>query len=702
MASRYTSNIRIRPIAYNFLSEPDSSITTSEAFRCNQRFLIVSSRAIPRVTPSYIEVIVSQYKTETLVRHIPLFLGIHKDPYVGVTANDCAFGSIYYTREKDFHTFEKKRGETTPYENDVGKLGARIPIVDTVIGLGVDPIEETISIYSNGALFYKFHPTNVNIRDSEEPWYFAVFYDRGEYISGKINYGRYKCKYLPAGYVTLYQYYFDTEYYENNNLFTATMTVDGMEYTGQKYYEINSMIEAENQFSNITTDNKILPHLEYNKLTMRYADNDHMFKMNHLQAWNANEDPDLAYVSLPCPNTERVYLELTVKEGELLTDIIGIPIEIGIANDQTDITDKSFRIRLFRYRGGGYLSASYQTGIQQWYDDAALFNPAAPVQPRTIGIIFDLPNSMIYVITEGTIFAEFKIQGVDFNDPYTAHWIFFRSAEVAYSGYCLGEVNFGEDTVETDLDTLNCKSFYDYWNDALRFPWSMDILCRMKVRPYRTTYNVVIWSKMYVAQKPEYFNYFENGLNMLYDTFNMLTEEEAPNNVPALNAFDFNAAMKEDLKNISKKYGDFDILECTLKIYNPAFDTYATIDGLVSLEKAKWFDLDCEMNVRIGPGPSIDYDKQIIFGMLRIAKSNYKKGFLNGRVNMAQDELRVSFNCSTTVAKENVNDNVVDGSVELYSTGSWTLLEGECEFDDKITVIEAGEVDPIIDPDEDF
>lgn len=680
MASRYTSNIRIRPIAYNYMSEPDSTITTSESFRCNQRFLIVSSRAIQRVTPSYMEITVTQYNTESLVRHVPLYLGLHKDPYLGITGNDCILGTIYYTRDKDFHIFEKRKGEITPYETDVGRLGARIPIVDTVIGLGVDPIEETISIYSNGALFYKFTPTNISIRNSEDPWYFAIYYNRGEYISGKINYGRYKCKYLPAGYKTLYQSYFENEVYENNSLFTASMIVDGMEYNGQKYYNITSKLEAENQFSNITTDNKILPHLDYNKITMRYANDDHMFRMNHLQSWNATDDPDLAYVTLPCPNTEKVYMELTIKEGELLRDIIGIPIEIGIANDQTDITDKSFRVRLYRIRGGGYLSASYQSGIQQWYDDAKILNPAAPVQPRTIGIIFDLANSMIYIMTEGTVFAEFKIEGVDFKDPYTAHWIFFRSAEQAYANYLLGEVNFGEDIVETDLEVYDCKSFYDYWNDALRFPWSMDILCRMKVRPYRTTYNVVIWSKLYVAQQKAYFNNFENGLNMLYNTFNMLSDEEPPNSVPVLNAFDFNTAMKEDLKNISKKYKDYDILECSLKIYNPAFDIYGTIDGLVTLTKAKWFDLDCEMNVRIGPGPATDYDKQIIFGMTRMAKSRFKRGFLNGRTKIEKDSFNYELDATTTVENE-TSISTIDGTTELeYSTESWTVIDANCEL----------------------
>ena len=105
------------------------------------------------------------------------------------------------------------------------------------------------------------------------------------------------------------------------------------------------------------------------------------------------------------------------------------------------------------------------------------------MQPNTVGFIFDRKNSMIKIITEGTIFAEIPIQGVDFTDYKEDVYIFFKSADQAYKDYQLGYVELGEDAISYAITEPGVKTVYDYWNDSIRtyLKDCPEFECRMKV-----------------------------------------------------------------------------------------------------------------------------------------------------------------------------------------------------------------------------
>ena len=86
----------ILPIAYDGNSDLDQNIVQREKFSCKKRFMILSSKEIPKCSKSYMEFTITKYKTNQLIRHIPLYVGVHKEPTIGYMASDFCLGSIYY------------------------------------------------------------------------------------------------------------------------------------------------------------------------------------------------------------------------------------------------------------------------------------------------------------------------------------------------------------------------------------------------------------------------------------------------------------------------------------------------------------------------------------------------------------------------------------------------------------------------------
>ena len=80
MATRTNQSIKIKPIAYNYKSEPDTGIVSGESFNCSKPFLILSSMSIPKNACTYMEVTITYHPENETIRHLPFYLGIHKEP----------------------------------------------------------------------------------------------------------------------------------------------------------------------------------------------------------------------------------------------------------------------------------------------------------------------------------------------------------------------------------------------------------------------------------------------------------------------------------------------------------------------------------------------------------------------------------------------------------------------------------------------
>lgn len=611
--ARVNQPIKIKPVAFNNLGDPDSTIVSGESFSCDKPFLIVASKEVPSCSKVYMEVTVTKQISSKSIRHVPIYLGLHKEPSYGVLNNDCMFASCYYQVGGDFDIFEKPKGSTTVTTQPVGKLQARIPIVETVIGLGVDTFENTVSIFCDGKLFYSFKPQLFDIETNVAKgsrWYMAIYSKLYQSLSGTINYGRYKTKYLPEGYCTLYQHYWDHEYLEPIDI-EFSMEVEGIPaYEGIRYYDIDYQMEVENLYSEIdpiTNRRKVFLENEISEMDTEVPNS---YKM---VSGRPTTGPDMSSVNLPCPDETPVYLELTTKEATLNTDpyftslnFIGIPIEVGLTVKKNDYINKSFRVCLYHMKGDTYKAYSMDNGSQSFYDFPIILNPAPPVQPNTVGFIFDRKNSMIKIITEGTIFAEIPIQGVDFTDYKEDVYIFFKSADQAYKDYQLGYVELGEDAISYAITEPGVKTVYDYWNDSIRtyLKDCPEFECRMKVR---VPVDYVLYNfdcRLIVPYTKENCNGFEQGLNMMWDTFNVVTEEEPHNNEPTMSVFEFFRQMKIDLENYKKKDFGEDI-PSTIYADTGVIGDYVLLDGEITLAKDRWYDMDC--SIRVTDDPPMKY-----------------------------------------------------------------------------------------------
>jgi hypothetical protein len=107
-------------------------------------------------------------------------------------------------------------------------------------------------------------------------------------------------------------------------------------------------------------------------------------------------------------------------------------------------------------------------------------------------------------------------------------------------------------------------------------------------------------SRLIVPYTKENCNGFEQGLNMMWDTFNVVTEEEPHNNEPTMSVFEFFRQMKIDLEKYKKKeFGEE--IPSTIYADTGTFIDAPMIDGNVTLAKDRWFDIDCRMNVTNDP-----------------------------------------------------------------------------------------------------
>ena len=88
------SKMKITPVAYDNESTYREDMISDTVFTASTPFLIISSQPIPKDTNMYFEFEITDYKENPLFRHLPLYVGIHKEPSSGIFATDFSLGSI--------------------------------------------------------------------------------------------------------------------------------------------------------------------------------------------------------------------------------------------------------------------------------------------------------------------------------------------------------------------------------------------------------------------------------------------------------------------------------------------------------------------------------------------------------------------------------------------------------------------------------
>lgn len=568
------SKMKITPVAYDNESTYREDMISDTVFTASTPFLIISSQPIPKDTNMYFEFEITDYKENPLFRHLPLYVGIHKEPSSGIFATDFSLGSIYYTRRQDFETYEQYNKSAYSAHYKVPTTKSRIPIKGTIIGVGVNASRNQITIYSDGKPFYSFRPREFNLNEDGE-FYFAVASKVYADITGNINFGTYPMKYRPEGYWDMNQYYVDRyimmkDLVGSINYSTGNDEVDSY-YANRRPigYDFNSKVDINNIYAPLTN-----PHLRDTYIQPNLGPSQ-LYDPNNNDAFvidSEHQNPvDYAFLPYPIPTDQKIYFELQCKEAPLDPGYIGVPLTVGITKvkDTTDymgkkeIGNKSFSIDLWHKRYQ-YHYANVQLGDKEiHYPIRTVYNPIPPMQPDIIGIMLDLKEQTISVYTNHKLFMKADLNEylgypddtrtfistekdqIFFNSKDEVYHLFIKAVPDAFTGngYVIG--NFGEPD-NPDLryaglyDNIDVMTYWYYYNYGIRYLASGDMNCIITTLPYNISVAKTFSGMVYVKSKYDGNDLdFSPGLNMMYGTYNIVTDTEEKANVPDLNPFEF-------------------------------------------------------------------------------------------------------------------------------------------------------------------
>ena len=567
---------RILPIAYDGDSVQSNSIVSGEKFTCKKKFTILSSKPIPKYSRAYMEFTIKQHPSNAKIRHLPIYVGIHKEPSVGILVADMCLGSIfycnpyYYSDPKDwYHPTSFQSVERYNYNANVTitkntqKLGSRVPTVNHIIGIGVDTVANTISIYVEGHKMYSFKPTEFNINSEPDDFYFCISCQENELVSGSVNFGRYKCEYTPKGYWTLYQCW----YYKKASIWDIYTTIQaGNIYPNPPVAkEFNMEITAKNDIApiNFPTETHRNPYLIHSDPTnMAYGTNPLGMILR------SPDSNDISTLAWPIPTDQKIYLEFVVKnalmqidsQGHMLYD--GIPVKIGLTSAiNTTSNQKVFWIDLAHKRHVAYKKHSNMYNVPLEYNAGTVLNPCIPKQPDEWGMVFDLAHNKIDIYTLGDLFMSVDLVNNDFSGHQDLYWIFIQPiTDAFYIDNAATEpahiiVNTGENGVLYDNipDGKDIMTYYYYYNYLLKFKMFYDIDILIETLPYKTNYSRYLFCEITVPDTSDEATKWSPGMNKLWKTYNVVTDTEPHNNESDITVFDLWNKVNNDAKTWNKR-----------------------------------------------------------------------------------------------------------------------------------------------------
>ena len=578
MAVGYGSR-RIMPVAYNDKSVKDVSILNDEHFAHKGQFLLLSDKAIPKNSKVYMEITVTKQSIEKDIRHIPIYVGIHKEPSFGILASDFCLGNVFYTKSQYLNTYSSKDyylafhvmdryATQLNIENQFFKtVTSKVPILNTVIGIGVDMVTGYINIFTDGQLFYSFKPVQFDITNQPNDIFFAMYMaEATEYIEGDFNLGRCGVKYLPAGYLSLYDEYF---YKKAVNVdITSKVQVNAMYGNSLNSTILNGKLNLNNTIAPIGPNGrrdviliKNTPNMDFYTDAAKTKLNPRAYEFHNSPA--ALAFPERAWICYPIPVNQKVYFEFSSRDGEFVsTNYEGIPVRVGLTTDLNNIMQNTYLVDLFHEIRLPYNIHMYSTGNYYQYANSYISSPNFPVQPNTIGMLIDLQNNKFTLYNDDVVFASFPcIKALnDFTKEGMANltWVLF---EVPSSFLVTGDVghvicNFGEEQFKYQrlVDNVSVMSIDYYYNHTIKYPIMHEFLCTIKVVPEKININKFISCLITVGDPNE--SVWTPGLNKMWGTYNKVgnyNDSLKPhNNTPTISPFLLNRVMEAD-KNTNRR-----------------------------------------------------------------------------------------------------------------------------------------------------
>ena len=584
------AKIKIIPIGYDNKSVYREDMALSDGkFSASTPFIILSNKPIPKHVKSYFEFKVTDFKRNELYRHLPLYVGIHKEPSSGILSTDFSLASIYYTRRQDFETYEQYNKSAYCEHYKVTGKKERIPSKNDIIGVGVDPDYNQINIFVNGHPFYSFAPREFEINE-EDDFYFTICSRVFENIGGYINYGSAPFEYKPDGYISLNQYYF--ERYPFNLEILGNVSFLSNDNDTNNYYsnrikygvEFGMTVHVENDLAPLGSNlNERKTYIEPNLGDVQLYDPNNK---NSFIIYSENQNPaDHAYFPYPIPSDQKIYFEFNCKEAPMDNGYVGLPIQIGIADHKeieksiTDPSYKSFSIDLFRKDYNYYYANVTLNDKTIHYPIRTVYGPIYPMEGDTIGVLLDLKDQTIKIYNNNTLymtadlneylgyaddtrtFVSSEKSRIYFNDIHENYYFFVKAYTDSFTGNGHMLFNLGEPENKDPLkyhalyDNKDIMTYWYYYNYNIRKLYYKDLEFVLTTLPYHINVSKNITCSIYVKSKYDGNDLdFGPGLNMMYDTYNIISDNEEKANVPDLTAFEFYELTHNKVDNDQNKF----------------------------------------------------------------------------------------------------------------------------------------------------
>ena len=523
------ATINISGIEYN--GRPNYDISNNNLnFNISNITEIITSYSINPTDKVYFEFTITSYTSVKNIKYVPLYVGVSKEISQGVNSNDYCYGSLFYDLiSADYSIIENKKGSLINISRAPLAVKTKAPIINDVVGVGIDAMNNEISLFINGKLLYSFNPTLFDLRNTTEKIYPAIYCPNGYVnITGKFNFGRSTFEYIPDGYISANRLY---------NKASIGTEIKGKLTVSRDTPRTHSDITGAVGIDSIKGDGSVY--------LVQDADINSMQSDNLRFNMNIYEYP--LFTNLPLPNNYKIYTELYVRDGILSNKYLGIPISIGLTDLPSTPTYESTSANFINIRLYHILQRPYQytqhiegTEIQKIYsyiDDLETIIPAE--QGKWIGIETDPLNREITIWINKIKYYTYKFAKPFPNNPY----LYIKNDEGVFINSVNCEINFGKNEEwTTDVSKIfkgdmpkDSMSLWHYYNRLGHFAVKNipDIIGEVIVNNTPEDINGYIVGHLDVEENltPEEYG-FGNGLNRMYKTYSVMSDTDEHNDAP--------------------------------------------------------------------------------------------------------------------------------------------------------------------------
>lgn len=525
-----TEKMYLIPYTYGPLPRPEFSRDGLQ-MNCDESVLFLGNKMLPKDTVTLIELTVNSYTPLPNIRHLPLYVGFHEEPSLGLLNTNCCFGSLYYKEGADYDCFEHVSGGITHIRFTPSKVYTRIPAATEVVGIKYDPKSNEISIYRDGNLFYKFSPrfNNLTIGD----FYPAIFVMNNCNLDARINFGKKGLQFPQSDAMSLFGYYFKKKPLIPEILFDLIAVP-----------KPNRFMVDDEVLIDLDVDSDILPGamvpLYMESPQAIFTDSTHLkFDINKPSTTNYDYFGATLTSNRGLPYDEKVYVEFQVKNGVLLNGTVGIPISVGISNTKGYIMNNSLRLNMFHLQQQQHAYKQVKKGAITLLYASNILTTVTPNQAMWVGIAFNLKNKEYTVYINSIPFYTVKVPSLVFIPGSGETYYFMLHQEgveknddpVNGNGLPLkGEVNFGQTPLHTVLPN-GYMTLWDYYNSYYHTPILpyREILFDFMSFPYKMKLEAeILWHFRAIGQElfPQEAS-MNPGLNQFKGTMNRVTDEES-------------------------------------------------------------------------------------------------------------------------------------------------------------------------------